>query len=76
MPKVVPLKAFVDGKDAALIENVSRALCHNNGSNCYPKCKTRHQCGMHGWPLLVDEVAVALRTIRETHVIKPKSAKP
>lgn len=74
------VKAFVEGKDAALIEQIARSLCHREGGgsgNCYggSVCKTRGHCRFDAWPMNVDEAETVLRVIREKHVITPKKPK-
>jgi hypothetical protein len=72
------IKAFVDGKDAALLEQLARSICHREGSgsgNCYGGnvCKTRNHCSFDSWPRFVDEAELVLKVIREKNSIVPKS---
>jgi len=75
----MPVKrvAFVEGKDAALVEQISRAICLSQGGNCTGgrSCGRRDRCEMDGWTDFVDEAELTLRVIRETHTIVEKDSK-
>jgi hypothetical protein len=65
----------LSGKDAQIIEDAARALCHENGGNCITAqghCKGRGKCRLEGWSSYTDDVETVLKVIREKHSIAAK----